>query len=143
LAKAARNGERHDDAFAGEALARPFSSLGGVSYEPSAYSDFNGAGLLYFASYVSIADTAERRLAHQFGWLAKKDDWAFATSTLRRDVFYYGNIRLGQSVTSHLIAVEWGASTVKTHVRMVRDADGRALADLVTLKRVGSAEIGR
>src|SRR5258708_31961943 len=76
LAKSARNGERHDDPFAGEALGRPLSSLGSVGYEPSPYSDFNGARLLYFASFVSIADAAERCLAHQFGWSPKGSDWA-------------------------------------------------------------------
>jgi probable biosynthetic protein (TIGR04098 family) len=139
LAKSARNGERHEDAFAGEAAARPLATLGSMRYEPSPYSDFNGAGLLYFASYVSIADTAERRFAHECGWLAN-GDWALDTSTLRRDVFYYRNVRLGESVTTHLLAVERGAAdTVKTHLRIVRDADGRTLADLVTLKRKGVA----
>jgi probable biosynthetic protein (TIGR04098 family) len=141
LAKSARNGERHADAFAGDALARPLSGMGRVTYRPSPYSDFNGAGLLYFASYVAIADTAERQMAHQFGWLAKGDDWALSTSTLRRDVFYYANIRLGESVSTHLLAVEWADSgTVKTHLRMVREADGRSLADLVTRKKIGCGE---
>jgi probable biosynthetic protein (TIGR04098 family) len=137
LAKSARNGERHDDPFAGEALGRSLSSLGSVGYEPSPYSDFNGARLLYFASFVSIADAAERRLAHKFGWHPKGGDWALATSPLRRDVFYYGNIQLGESVSTHLLAVEWGVSgTVKTHLRILRDSDGRTLADLITLKRL-------
>jgi probable biosynthetic protein (TIGR04098 family) len=136
LAKAARNGARHDDAFAGEALARPVASMGNVRYEPSPYTDFNGAGLLYFASFVSIADTAERVLCRASSG-APRADWAVATSTLRRDVFYYGNIQLGDAVSTHLLAIEWGpADTVKTHLRIVRERDGRKLADLVTLKQI-------
>jgi len=83
------------------------------------------------------------------GWLTnsvgcpEESDWALTTSTLRRDVFYYANIQLGESVSTHLLAVEWGASgTVKTHLRMVRDTDGRALADLITRKRIANAAIG-
>ncbi|HEY3592755.1 MAG TPA: LnmK family bifunctional acyltransferase/decarboxylase, partial [Polyangiaceae bacterium] len=136
LAKAARNGIRHDDVFSGDAPARPLESLGSVRYEPSPYSDFNGAGLLYFASFVSIADTADRLLMRAIE-RAPRAEWALATSTLRRDVFYYGNIQVGEAVSTHLLAIEWGASdTVKTHLRIVRESDGRALADLVTLKRV-------
>jgi probable biosynthetic protein (TIGR04098 family) len=136
LARAARNGERHDDPFAGAALGRTRDSIASEPYEPSPYSDFNGARLLYFASFVSIADTAERRMAHRLGW-AQGDDWALATSTVRRDVFYYGNIRLGESVSTHLLAFEWGsAGRFKTHLRVVRDADHRTLADLITEKRV-------
>jgi probable biosynthetic protein (TIGR04098 family) len=138
LAKAARKGEPHHDAFVGEAPARPLSTLGSVRYEPSPYADFNGAGLLYFASYVSIADTAERRLAHQLGWVAGGGDWALATSTLRRDVFYYRNVPLGESVSTHLLAIERdGADRIKTHLRIMRDGDGRAMADVITLKRKG------
>jgi probable biosynthetic protein (TIGR04098 family) len=136
LARAARNGERHDDPFAGTALGRACDSIAIEPYEPSPYSDFNGARLLYFASFVSIADTAERRMAHRLGWV-QDDDWALATSTVRRDVFYYGNIRLGESVSIHLLAVECcSPGKLKTHLRIVRDADDRALADVITEKRV-------
>jgi probable biosynthetic protein (TIGR04098 family) len=136
LARAARNGQRHDDPFAGAALGRTCDSIASEPYEPSPYSDFNGARLLYFASFVSIADTAERRMAHRLGWM-RDDDWALATSPVRRDVFYYGNIRLGESVTTHLLAVEWGSpGRLKTHLRVVRDADERTLADVITEKRV-------
>lgn len=136
LARAARRGARHDDAFSGEAPARPLATLGSVRYEPSPYSDFNGARLLYFASFVSIADTAERRLMRTVD-SAPREEWALATSTLRRDVFYYGNIRIGDTLSTHLLAVEWEhGGTVKTHLRIVRESDGRTLADLITRKRV-------
>jgi probable biosynthetic protein (TIGR04098 family) len=135
LAKAARRGARHPDAFSGEAPARPLTSMGSVRYEPSPYSDFNGAGLLYFASFVSIADTAERLLIRDLDG-APSADWSTVTSTLRRDVFYYGNIRIGDAVSTHLLAIDWGQGTVKTHLRVLRERDDRTLADLVTLKRV-------
>jgi probable biosynthetic protein (TIGR04098 family) len=135
LAKAARRGERHDDPFSGAAFARSLAPVASIAYEPSPYSDFNGAGLLYFASYVSIADTAERAFARRFGWTG--GDWALVTSPVRRDVFYYANIALGQALTTHLLAVEWPSpDRVKTHLRMVRHGDGRTMADLITEKTI-------
>ena len=73
-------------------------------------------GLLYFAAYVGIADTAERRwCVASVWWRGKKkkwnsprpaQDWARLTSVVRRDVFYYGNLPLGETVAAELLACE-------------------------------------
>jgi len=140
LAKAARHGVHHDDAFAGEALTRRTlhdrPPLASVTYEPSPYADFNGAGLLYFASYVNIVDTAERHAARKLGWLPDGRDWALATSTVRRDIFYYTNIALGESVCSQVLSMDRHGGIVKTHTRLVRQADGVRMADVITAKAI-------
>lgn len=148
LARAARREERVDDAFAGPALARAASgaiSLGSIDYEPSPYADYNGAGLLYFASYVTIADTAERQLVRRLGLAenagedAPAIDWALGTSAVRRDVYYYENLPLGGALTAALLGFEREASSVTTHLRLVRAGDGRRMADIVTRRRVAAS----
>jgi probable biosynthetic protein (TIGR04098 family) len=130
LARAARRGEPLlNDPLRG----RECPPLGRVDYQPSPYADYNGAGLLYFASYVTIADTAERQLVTALGLSARGEpDWALHTSPVRRDVFYYCNLPLGQSLTAELLAVEREAGGVRTRVRLRRTVDGVCMADLVT-----------
>jgi probable biosynthetic protein (TIGR04098 family) len=149
LARAARRGERVDDAFAGPVLARAAGggiSLGAIDYEPSPYADYNGAGLLYFASYVTIADTAERQLVRRLGLAEGPDaaegspvvDWALGTSAVRRDVYYYENLPLGGSVTATLLGFEREAGAVTTHMRLSRAGDGRRMADIITRRGRGA-----
>jgi probable biosynthetic protein (TIGR04098 family) len=130
LARAARRGEP----LANDPLrGRERPPLGRVGYEPSPYADYNGAGLLYFASYVTIADTAERQLVTALGLSALGGpDWALRTSPVQRDVFYYCNLALGQSLTAELLAFEREAAGVRTRVRLRRSDDGVCMADLVT-----------
>jgi probable biosynthetic protein (TIGR04098 family) len=130
LARCARRGEPLDDPFAGPSLALEARPLGLVEHEPSPYADYNGAGLLYFASYVTIADSAERRLVHALG-LAPGGDWALVASPVRRDVFYYGNLPLGQALTAELLSFTADGAGVTTRMRL-RRTGGERMADLVT-----------
>jgi probable biosynthetic protein (TIGR04098 family) len=159
LAKAARRGDPLlDDEFSGpSSLAldagqpnTPISTpmLGRVSYEPSPYSDYNGAGLLYFASYVTIADTTERQIVRDLGLAGSvgnprktlcnpdgETDWALRTSAVRRDVFYYANLPLGESLAAELVAFEPDAASnpgIKTRLRLRRARTGQTIADVVT-----------
>ena len=59
-------------------------------------------------------------------------DWALATSPTRRDVFYYGNLPLGESLIATLVAFDPDREGVKTRVRLTRAGDGQAIADVVT-----------
>jgi probable biosynthetic protein (TIGR04098 family) len=138
LAKAARRGEPVDDPFSGPLLlaaaATTGEPLGAVVHEPSPYADYNGAGLLYFASYVTLADTAERALVRRLGLSPRPGrDWALAASAVRRDVFFYENLPLGEPLRADLRAFAHGPGPgVTTHVRLRRADSGRAMADLVT-----------
>jgi probable biosynthetic protein (TIGR04098 family) len=137
LAKAARGGQALDDDFCGPSLRTREAPLGRFEYEPSPYADYNGAGLLYFAAYVSIADTAERALVRRLGLSPRpRTDWALATSTVRRSVFFYANLPLGEPLVIDLLRFELsGARGVKTHLRLSRPSDGRVMADLITERR--------
>lgn len=130
LARAARRGQRVDDPFSGPVLAAEGPALGALTYQPSPWADYNGAGLLYFASYVTIADSAARQLLR--GRREHDDvDWALATSAVRRDVYYYDNLALGDALTATLRLYERDGTGVITHVRLSRAADGRPMADVI------------
>src|SRR4051812_49409238 len=135
LARAGRRGETGQDSFSGALLGNRGAALGMIRLEPSPYTDYNGAGLLYFASYPTIADTAERHLVRTLG-LARRDlpDWALVTSVVRRDLFFYRNLPLGQAVRVELLTFERRTRGVKTHLRLRQDASGEVMADVVTRK---------
>jgi len=164
LARAARRGEAlRDDHFSGPAslvdLPRPV--LGCVTHEPSPYADYNGAGLLYFASYITIADTAERAIVRSRGLAPATvtTDWALGTSAIRRDVFYYANLALGDSLIAELLDLELvrdlppdlrpkndddgggqDRAAVKTRMRLRHARTGHTIADLVTLRLLVSRD---
>jgi probable biosynthetic protein (TIGR04098 family) len=135
LAKSARAGLPLDDDFSGPLLARRPEPLGRRTYEPSPYADYNGAGLLYFAAYPTIADTAERALINALG-LAPPLDWALAASVVRRDVFFYANLPLGESLVAELGSFERSGDSAQSHVWLLRERDGARMADLVTERRI-------
>jgi probable biosynthetic protein (TIGR04099 family) len=133
LARAARRGQPFDDAFAGPWLVEADAPLGRVRHEPSPYADYNGAGLLYFAAFPTIADTIERRLVRQLGLERPgAPDWALATSPVARDVFYYGNLPLGEALVGELVALVDDGAGVKTRIRIRGARDERVMADVVT-----------
>jgi probable biosynthetic protein (TIGR04098 family) len=147
LARAARRGQPVDDAFCGPSLDPPGGPLGRVHHEPSPYADYNGARLLYFAAYPTIADTAERRLVRSLGLhpaAGAGADWAIAASPVQRDVFYYANLPLGEALIAELLAFEKEsaaqgparAGAVKTRVRLRRERDGERIADIITRRQL-------
>jgi probable biosynthetic protein (TIGR04098 family) len=134
LARAARAGLPLDDDFSGPTLERRSAPLASWTYEPSPYADYNGAGLLYFAAYPTIADTAERALVSRLG-PAPTVDWALATSVVARDVFFYANLPLGEALVAELRSLDRREHFVKTHVRLLRARGETVMADLVTERR--------
>ncbi|MCM5511052.1 Pnap_2097 family protein [Vibrio sp. SCSIO 43169] len=66
-----------------------YESYASVVYEyiPCAYSDFNGANFLYFATFQAIADRSEMNILGQGLW-----------STVNRTISYFGNINLGDRI---------------------------------------------
>jgi len=141
LARAVRRGDPLDDDFSGPVLGGAGARegkhpLGEVVYEPSPYADYNGAGLLYFAAYVTIADTVERQLVRRLGLAHTGDsDWAVATSAVRRDVYYLENLPLGASLTAQLVSFEATAQATTSHLRLIRAEDGHRMAEVITRRR--------
>jgi probable biosynthetic protein (TIGR04098 family) len=107
-----------------------------ISFEPSPYIDYNGAGLLYFAAYPTITDTLERQLVIRHELMAGAGDWAVRTSTVARDVFYYRNLNLGQRLTAKLRRFDRVGENIILHTALTAESDGAALADIFTAKRV-------
>lgn len=135
-ARAARRGEPVTDPFCGPALRWAGTPLDRLTYAPSPYADYNGAGLLYFASYVTIADTAVRTFMHRRA--AACGEWALRASAVARDVFFYSNLPLGEALDVELCDARPDsagatdrAASVLCHARL-RRADGRLMADVIT-----------
>ncbi len=63
--------------------------LAHFTFRPCPYGDFNGADFLYFASFQSIVDRAE------WQWTQKMPA---PLATKQREIFYYGNIDVGDSL---------------------------------------------
>jgi probable biosynthetic protein (TIGR04098 family) len=144
LSQALRHGDLTDYDILGHrfALNGPGMALS-ASYEPSPYTDYNGAGLLYFAAYPAISDTLERqliirhRLLDGVGGLSEKGgDWAVLTSTVARDVFYYRNLDLGQRLTATLKRFDHVGRNIILHTSLAAEPDGATLADIFTAKRL-------
>lgn len=105
---------------------------------PSPYTDYNHAGLLYFASFVSLADTAEHLLLSPGGSLAHlapgKGPWCGRVSPVERDVLYHGNLPCGEPVEAELVSLETRGDRVVTFLRLWRASDQSLLADLLATK---------
>lgn len=132
---------RHEEVAEYEICGRRFSPVGrglGLSegYDPSPYSDYNGAGLLYFAAYPTISDTIERRLIKRHQVAGVGPDWALRSSTVARDVYYYRNLNLGEELIVTLKRFDRVGSDVLIHTSLAAGDTGAMLADLFTLKRL-------
>jgi probable biosynthetic protein (TIGR04098 family) len=107
-----------------------------MCFEPSPYIDYNGAGLLYFAAYPTIADTIERRLIEKHRLADTGRDWAAQSSTIARDVFYYRNLDLGKKLIATLKRFERVGENVILHTLLTSEIDGERLTEIITAKRI-------
>jgi len=109
-----------------------------ATYEPTPYIDFNGAGLFYFASYPAVSDALERRLIMSGGLAETKDDWAISAGTVAREVYYFGNLEIGDSVIGSLLAFEiiytGNGATALSHMALRSAGTGKRLAEVYTAK---------
>jgi probable biosynthetic protein (TIGR04098 family) len=137
VSQALRHAKIRDYDFVGHHFSSPEDDLNlHISFEPSPYIDYNGAGLLYFAAYPTIADTLERQLIMRHELVEGAGDWAVRTSTVARDVFYYRNLNLGQRLTATLRRFDHVGENIILHTALTAESDGAALADIFTAKRV-------
>jgi len=98
--------------------------LRAVNITPCPHNDFNGAGLLYFASFQALADRAELAC---FGLRP--------ALTAERELYFYGNIDPGETVRVELLAARDDSAEFAHWWRVRRCADGARIADLITRKR--------
>lgn len=105
---------------------KPIASF---TFDPCPSQDFNGAGFLYFASFVAFVDRAE--------WQFDRGR-ALSATTVRRDVFFRGNVDRGERVRVVFFDAWRERSAFGHRCRLERPADGAVLADVFTIRTVGS-----
>jgi len=94
-----------------------------VDYQINGYQDFNGANLLYFASYPTIADVCASRtrfVAEHFG----QQRFVTGSSPTGRDIFYFGNANLADDISCRFKLVHVDFGTIAARVDLVRVATG-------------------
>jgi len=125
----------------GESFGLGENDLFSTDYEINPYTDLNGLNLLYFASYPQINDICERKYFSRIGEQSDmKVDWAFAVSTVARDVLYFGNCDIGDQITYRLDSSEFveGYKT-KLVSSLIRKKDDFLIAKIFTVRQLTSA----
>lgn len=106
-----------------------------MDYRLNPYQDMNGVNLLYFAAYPTISDVCETEFIHRSRRDAFKKHWAAESSTLARDVFYYGNCDLDDGIVFQVNSFEFvSAQRVKLATSLLRKSDLQLIANIFTLK---------
>ncbi|MDR3516584.1 MAG: hypothetical protein P4M00_12245 [Azospirillaceae bacterium] len=110
---------------------RQDAEIASFTFDPCPGLDFNGAGFLYFASFVAMVDRAD--------WLFDPVT-AMSAATAHREVFFYGNVDRGETVTVRLFARRAEVAGVVNYWRLERGSDGVAIADIFTRKSYSGTE---
>ncbi|WGD29194.1 hypothetical protein AncyloWKF20_15605 [Ancylobacter sp. WKF20] len=100
---------------------------GRFEIDPCPAQDFNGAGFLYFSSFVGFLDRAEW---HLDGRRAPR------AVTRRREVFFHGNVDPGERILVRWLAARRGEGVLVHRCRLERASDGARLADAFTERAV-------
>ncbi|MBS9477556.1 Pnap_2097 family protein [Ancylobacter radicis] len=95
--------------------------------DPCPAQDFNGAGFLYFSSFIAFIDRAEW---HFDGRSASR------ATTRAREVFFHGNVDPGERLAVRWRAARRGEGVLTHHCRLERVSDGVCLADAFTERSV-------
>ena len=107
------------------------SALASSIFEPCPSQDFNGAGFLYFTSYLSFVDRAE--------WLFDRQS-ALSASTVQRDVFFHANIDPGESILVEMLDVRPMEAAFAHRCRIRRCGDGGTIADIFSIRTTSAGE---
>lgn len=111
-----------------------------VPYEVNPIHDFNGASLLYFASYPRIHDVCERALFNarlaRAGRTRLDAECAFLLKPWARDICYFANADAGDRLAWRLRNVEAVGRRLKIWSSLSREHDGERIADIFTIKDV-------
>ncbi|MBD8905968.1 Pnap_2097 family protein [Methylorubrum zatmanii] len=110
-----------DHVFLGHAMGANERELGIMIIEPCPYLDFNGAGLLYFSSFVAAVDRVEWHLLGKHSGL-------FATR--ERRALFHANIEVGDCLTVRMLAS--GDEATCCHRALLSTPDGKLLAEVIT-----------
>jgi probable biosynthetic protein (TIGR04098 family) len=111
---------------------RPEKVLFEHEYRIAPYHDINGVGLLYFAAYPTINDLCEM---HYF---SDDPEWCLRSSTCSRDIHYYGNCNLTDTIWYRLHERTESTGRITLVSSLTRSSDGTTIARLVTTKLVAA-----
>jgi probable biosynthetic protein (TIGR04098 family) len=101
-----------------------------TEYRIIPYHDINGVGLLYFAAYPNINDICELE------YMGRASQWAFESSTLSRDIFYFANSDAQERLKYRVHCQQQTAEGVRIESSLSRVSDGVLMAYIVTNKSV-------
>ncbi|MEO1259522.1 MAG: Pnap_2097 family protein [Bacteroidota bacterium] len=105
-------------------------------YNLNPYYDVNGVGLIYFAAYPTISDNCE---SYYFNEVNNQFDrrWEQHYFTLARDIMYYANCELSDTIIYHLNKIEKvKRGIVKITSSLYRKSDKLLMAKIFTLKKL-------
>lgn len=107
-----------------------------VDYVPTGYHEFNGARLLYFASYPIIADCCQARSERVRATVGRQ---AFITtcSPIARDIFYFGNLDMDDTLRCALQVLALGVNE-GTRAELMRASDGDCISKQFCIRERGS-----
>jgi probable biosynthetic protein (TIGR04099 family) len=100
-----------------------------ISFRPCPSNDFNGADFLYFANFQMFADRAE------WEWNV---DATRVSPISSREIFYAGNIDIGDRIEIVRCGSHFGRLGEKTWSRIVRVSDNKTIADVFTRRQACS-----
>ena len=106
-----------------------------VNYQINGYQDFNGANLLYFASYPTIADICASRtryVAEQFGF----SEFVTGSAPIGRDIFYFGNANLGDWITCTFALNNAPLVGLATRVDLFRTRTGTCIGKQFVVREI-------
>lgn len=96
--------------------------IGAVVIEPCPQLDFNGAGLLYFSSFIAAVERAEWSLLGKGKRLS---------TTIERRAMFHSNIEVGDDLVVRILAAQ-GMAGLQHRSIISAVSDGRMLAEVVT-----------
>ena len=122
-----RGRERRAGVWEDVAEAREASAHETV-FTPCPHSDFNGADLLYFSSFQALVDRAE------WAWMLNAGAADRPARLLERELVFYGNLDLGDSVRTGLRVHAAHNGQLAHYSELRRGSDGMRIAEVFTRK---------
>lgn len=121
----------------GEEFVLSSSFVHETNYSINPFYEINGVGLLYFASYPVISDKCE---SDYFNNTNKYGRWESKYFTTGRDVFYFSNCNIDDSILYRLNSFEFFKDNkVKLFSSLYRGSDKALMAHIFTIKQIHTA----
>ena len=128
-----RSDKRYKHEFGNVVFHRTHHEVEKVSYEINGYQDFNGANLLYFASYPTIADICLSRteeVNQRWGF----ENFVVNSSPKGRDIFYFGNANIGDRLENLIESHKGVDGLLAYRIDVLRKSDRRKIGTQFVLR---------